>query len=141
MKLKKLRKKIDQIDKRLVELLNQRAEEVIQVSLLKKAKKLSLYSPEREASLLKNLKKIDSGPLAGEDIENIFREILSACRSQRHSLKVAYLGPQGTFTHLAAIKKFGKKPDFIPVGTISDVFESVDKQQAEYGVVPIENST
>jgi len=141
MQLKRLREKIDKIDKRIVELLNQRAKEVIKISLLKKARKLSLYSPEREASMLESLKKISKGPLASEDIENIFREVLSACRSQRSSLEIAYLGPEGTFTHLAAIKKFGKKPNYISSESISDVFEAVEKGQAQYGVVPIENST
>ncbi len=141
MQLKKLRKKIDQIDKTIVELINQRAKQVIQVGLWKKARKLSTYSPEREAALLANLKKISRGPLMGEDVENIFREILSACRSQGANLKIAYLGPQGTFTHLAAIKKFGKKADYLTQESISDVFASVERMQADYGVVPIENST
>jgi len=141
MQLKKLREKIDRIDKKIVELLNQRADEVIKISLLKKSQKLSLYSPEREASMINHLKKISKGPLAGEDIENIFREVLSACRSQKSRLEIAYLGPEGTFTHLAAIKKFGKKPSYISVESIRDVFDSVTRSEAEYGVVPIENST
>ncbi|MCF7907969.1 MAG: prephenate dehydratase [Candidatus Omnitrophica bacterium] len=141
MQLKQMRGKIDKIDKRIVELLNQRAQEVIKISLLKKKKKLSLYSPEREASMLESLKKLSQGPLRGEDIENVFREVLSACRSQKANLEIAYLGPQGTFTHLAAIKKFGKRPDYLPVASISDVFDAVDRDQAQYGVVPVENST
>lgn len=141
MQLKQMRNKIDKIDKRIVELLNQRAKEVIKISILKKAKKISVYSPEREASMISHLKKISQGPLRGEDIENIFREVLSACRSQKTNLEIAYLGPQGTFTHLAAIKKFGKRPSYLSAASISDVFDLVERGQAQYGVVPIENST
>ncbi len=141
MDLKNLRGKIDRIDKKIIELLNQRAAEVIKVSKLKKEKNLAVYSPEREVSLLNRLKNLNKGPLGGDDIDNIFREVLSACRSQRTVLEIAYLGPQGTFTHLAAIKKFGKKPKYIPTDSISDVFDKVEADEADYGVVPIENST
>jgi len=141
MELKKLRGKIDKIDEKILKLLNQRVQEVIKVGKLKKRKNLAVYSPEREASMLSRLKKLNKGPLGSQDLDNIFREILSVCRSQRTVLEVAYLGPQGTFTHLAAIKKFGKKPKYIPTDSISDVFDKVDAGEAGYGVVPIENST
>lgn len=141
MELKRLREKIDRIDEKILVFLNQRVEEVIKISKLKKKKKLTVYSPEREASMLNRLKKINKGPLRSEDLENIFREILSVCRSQRTVLEIAYLGPPGTFTHLAAIKKFGKKPKYIPTESISDVFDKVERGEADYGVVPIENST
>ena len=141
MQLKRLRTNIDRIDERIVSLLNQRAQEVIKVSRLKKEKSLKTYAPEREAVLLKRLKKISKGPFKAQDLENVFREILSACRSQRFSLKIAYLGPKGTFTHLAAIKKFGKKPQYLACESISDVFDKVQREESDYGVVPVENST
>ncbi|MDD3296042.1 MAG: prephenate dehydratase [Candidatus Omnitrophica bacterium] len=141
MDLKKLRNKIDFIDSKILKLLSSRMSEVKKVSRLKKEKRLKNYSPEREASMLAHLKAIGKGSLSGIDIENIFREILSACRSQDSSLKIAYFGPQGTFTHLAALKNFGKKSEYIPVDSIGDVFDKVERKEADYGVVPIENST
>src|SRR4030042_4176295 len=141
MQLKQLRKKIDAIDEKILGLLNQRVGEVIKVGKLKKKNNLAVYSPEREASMLVRLKRLNQGLFSSEDVGNVFREILSACRSQRTRLVIAYLGPQGTFTHLAAIKKFGKKPDYIAKDSINDVFDSVERKEADYGVVPIENST
>jgi len=141
MQLIDLRKKIDRIDEKSIAILNQRAKEVIKISKLKKKKRISIYSPERESSMLNRLKKINKGPFDAEDIENVFREILSVCRAKNTDMKIAYLGPQGTFTHLAALKKFGKKPEYIPVDSISDVFDRVASREADYGVVPIENST
>jgi chorismate mutase/prephenate dehydratase len=139
--LSKLRRNIDKIDQKILQLLNQRAQEVIKISSLKEKKKLAIYSPEREANMLKHLKKINKGPFNSQDVENVFREILSVCRSQKTNLEIAYLGPPGTFTHLAAIKKFGKKPEHIPSESISDVFDKVEQGEADYGVVPIENTT
>jgi len=141
MKLENLRKRIDAIDRKMLEFLNQRTLEVIKISKLKKTKNLAAYSPEREASMLARLKKLNKGPLNSLDVENIFQEVLAACRSQQTTLRIAYLGPEGTFTHLAAIKKFGRKPKYIPADSIRDVFDRVERGEAEYGVVPIENST
>ncbi|MEI8348773.1 MAG: prephenate dehydratase [Candidatus Omnitrophota bacterium] len=141
MKLLALRKKIDRIDKNIITLLNARAKEVTQISQLKSKNNLSVYSAEREANILNRLKALNAGPLGIEDVEIIFREILSVCRALKTSLHIAYLGPQGTFTHLAAIKQFGKKSHYIPVESISDVFDKVEKAEVDYGVVPIENST
>tara|TARA_B100000315_G_scaffold260621_1_gene323470 strand:+ start:1880 stop:2947 length:1068 start_codon:yes stop_codon:yes gene_type:complete len=140
MQLQNLRKKIDQIDEKILNLLNQRADEVIKVGKLKKKNNISVYSPEREASMLKRLKSINKGAFRPEDVENVFREILSVCRSQRTILEIAYLGPPGTFTHLASIKKFGKRPNYIESESIKDVFDKVERGEADYGVVPVENS-
>lgn len=141
MQLKKLRDKIDTIDEKILGLLNQRASEVIKVGKLKKKKNIKTFSPEREATMLNRLKKINEGIFSSTDVENVFREILSACRSQHYVLKIAYLGPQGTFTHLASMKKFGKKSKYLSTESISDVFDRVEKGEVDYGVVPIENST
>lgn len=141
MSLSELREKIDKIDEKIIALLNQRAKEVIKVSKLKTRDNLEVYSPEREANILDRFSKINKGPLLAEDIDIIFREILSVCRALRRTMTIAYLGPEGTFTHLAGIRKFGEKPQYISAETIGDVFEKVERQEADYGVVPIENST
>ena len=141
MLLKQLRKKIDHIDEKLLNLLNQRALEVIKVSTLKKKKKINTYSPDREASMLVRLKKINRGPFSAQDVKDVFREILSICRAQRATMKIAYLGPEATFTHIAAKRKFGKSLDYVECSSIADVFTEVERGRADYGVVPIENST
>ena len=141
MSLKQLRNEIDHIDERILNLLNHRALEVIKISKVKKKKKLSTYAPDREASMISRLEKINKGPFSTQDVKDVFREILSICRSQRATMKIAYLGPEATFTHLAAIKKFGKSLDCIECSSIADVFTEVERGRADYGVVPIENST
>jgi chorismate mutase/prephenate dehydratase len=98
------------------------------------------YSAEREEAILSRLKKMDKGPISPEDAELIFRDIFSVCRSLKAALNIAYLGPQGTFTHLAAIKKFGKKSQYIAAESINEVFDKVEREEASYGVVPVENS-
>ena len=140
MKISDLRKKIDRIDSKIVSLLNQRANEAIKIGKLKKDMNYGLFSPDREAMLLKRVKNISKGLLKKEDIEAIFKEILSVCRSLRVILKVAYLGPEGTFTHLAAVKKFGKKSQYVAADSIQDIFDKVEVSEADYGIVPIENS-
>lgn len=141
MQLEKVRGKIDKIDAQIVTLLNKRVQEVIEINKIKTKNNLSNYSAEREMNILRRLKNLSKGPLASADLENIFREVLSSCRSLKSVLKVAYLGPQGTFTHLAAIRNFGKKAQYISAESISDCFDKVDKLEADYAVVPIENST
>lgn len=140
MSLRKLRERIDRIDDRILELLNQRVKNVLKIISLKEKKKLGIFSAEREASILKRLKKLNQGPLSDADIDSIFNEIFSICRYLRSKIVIAYLGPQGTFTHLAAIKKFGKKAEYIDADSIKDVFDKVEKGESDYGVVPIENS-
>ncbi|MCM8791889.1 MAG: prephenate dehydratase [Candidatus Omnitrophica bacterium] len=140
MELRKLRQKIDKIDNFILELLNRRAEIITQISRIKKQQKKDVYSPEREKMILSRLVKRNKGPLSKEALEAIYREIMSWSLSLQRSLKVAYLGPPATFTHLAALKKFGSQVNYIPCQTISDIFLVVEKDQVDYGVVPIENS-
>ncbi|OQX82197.1 MAG: prephenate dehydratase [Candidatus Omnitrophica bacterium 4484_70.1] len=140
MPINSLRKKIDRIDNEIVRLLLERAEIVKKISVIKKRKNLDIFSPEREKKILERLKKVSSSILKESDIELIFKEIFSVFRSLEANLSVAYLGPQGTFTHLAAVKKFGKKMEYYPCESINEVFEMVDKGSADFGVVPIENS-
>jgi chorismate mutase/prephenate dehydratase len=140
MKLENVRARIDQLDEKVLKLLNQRAQEVLKVSQIKKEKKLNSFSPEREAEILRRLKKNNRGPFSPSDVETVFGQVMSVCRAFHSGLRVAYLGPQGTFSHQAAIKKFGSKPKYISGDSIADVFDKVEKGEADYGVVPIENS-
>ncbi len=141
MKIEEIRKKIDKVDEKILKLLNQRVKEAVKISDCKKAKKTRGYSPERESKILRRLLKINQGPLDEKDIQNIFTEILSASRSKRGRPRIVYFGPEGTFTHLAAVKKFGKKCEFVAVEGIPDVFSRIEKNEADFGVVPVENST
>ncbi len=139
-KLKKLRDKIDRIDDEILRLLNERAKIVLEIGKIKRLEKANFYSPEREKEILERLTKSNKGPFPNDALKIIFREILSASLSLEEPLKVACLGPLATFTHLAAMRYFGSSANFLPVESIKNVFESVYSGQAEYGVVPIENS-
>jgi len=140
MSLKELRRKIDGVDKKILSLINQRVKVVSDISRLKEKNKLGVFFPDREAGILRKIKKLNKGPVENRDIEIIFGDVLSICRAVQTTLDIAYLGPEGTFTHLAAIKRFGKRSNFISCDNISEVFDAVSKNRADYGVVPIENS-
>ncbi len=138
--LKKHRHRIDDIDAQILELLSKRGHEVQAIGKIKQKAGGSFHVPEREASLLKRLKKLNPGPYEYKAVEGIFREILSESLALEAPLKVAYLGPKATYTHLAAIRKFGSATDFIPQTTLREVFLEVVGDHAQYGIVPIENS-
>lgn len=140
MELNDLRIKIDQIDSEIIRLLNLRAKSAIKVAEAKQKKGASVYSPDREREVLKKAAARNSGPLTREALEAIYREIMSASLALAKPLKIAYLGPQATFTHLAALKRFGSQVGYLPCNTITEVFLEVEKDMADYGVVPIENS-
>lgn len=139
--LDELRKKIDEIDLKILELLNKRTEIVLEVGKAKQNRQLKIHSPERELSILKQLKEKNAGPFPNETLKSIYEEILSASLSLQQPLKVAYLGPSATFTHLAARRQFGSSTEYLSESTIKEVFEAVVRDKAQYGVVPIENST
>ncbi len=138
--LNDVRQNIDSIDRQMLDLLNKRAELAIKISEIKKKKGLSFYDPVREKSVINNLVKLNKGPFPDDTIKTLFREILSATLALQESQKIAYLGPEGTFTHLAAIKYFGSFAHFEPLDNIKNIFESVEKGLTKFGVVPIENS-
>ena len=138
--LKKLRKEIDAIDSQLVELLNARGKIALKVGHVKSSNNKAYYNPAREGEVYRNVISYNEGPLKDEHLQNIFREIISACISVESGIRISYLGPEGTFTHLAAIKKFGTSRMLLPVKTIPEVFSSVSKGLSEYGVVPVENT-
>jgi len=141
MDLKSLREKIDKIDNQILRLLNQRTRAVQEIAKLKEKARQEFYAPHREKKIVERLLKKNKGPLPQEALRGIFQEILNASRYIQKKLRVAYLGPEATFTHLAAVKNFGKYAIFTPVKSIADVFSEVEKGRSDYGVVPIENST
>ena len=139
--LAKHRDRIDRIDKRILHLLSQRGREVQAIGRIKKQLGAAFHVPEREAMILSRLKTENKGPFSNEAVEGMFREVLSASLALEAPLTVAYLGPEATFTHLAAIKKFGVSTQFLPQTTLRQVFEEVVNSRVDYGIVPIENST
>lgn len=141
MNLDDWRSRINDLDNRILQLLNQRAEAVLQIGDLKRRKDAPVYAPDREAEILRRLSESSAGPLGGEAIGAIWREILSASRALESSLTVAYLGPPATFTHQAALRQFGSSVKLQPAKTIVEVFDDVERQRAHFGVVPVENST
>lgn len=140
-KLNDIRKEIDKIDSRIVKLVNERAKKSCEIGDIKKKKNQPIYSPDRESRIYAQVVKKNKGPIPGSSVKAIYREIMSACLSLEKPLKVAYLGPELTFTHQAALKKFGSSVEYLSCDSIPDVFREVEKGAADYGVVPIENST
>ena len=139
--MKKIREKINIIDEQILDLLNNRLKEVLKIGELKRKKNEYFYVPHREKEILERLVKKNKGPISNKALGNIFQEIFNLCRSVQKKLKVAYLGPEATFTHLAAVKNFGRSAELIPVKSIKDVFNEVERKRVDYGLVPIENST
>jgi chorismate mutase/prephenate dehydratase len=141
MKIPILRRKIDEIDSKILSLLNERAELVAEVGGEKAKAKMDLHVPQREEEIFRRLIRENRGRFPRNAIRPVFREIISACRSVEGPLTLAYLGPAATFTHLACIRRFGLSAHFVPVRTIAEVFAEVEKGNVGYGVVPIENSS
>lgn len=140
MNLEYLRKQIDSLDSKIVVSLNKRLEITLKIRNLKKKLGKGIYSPEREQEVIRSLKNIKRQFLSDSALEAIYREIMSSALALEKPLKIAYLGPEATFTHLAAIKKFGQQLEYLPCGSIADVFKEVQRTSANYGVVPVENS-
>lgn len=143
--LAKLRDQIDEIDRNIQALINQRAACAQRVAEVKQAaaggKAVQYYRPEREAQVLRAVMERNTGPMPGEDVAKLFREIMSCCLALEKPMKVAFLGPEGTYTHAAALKHFGHFVQAQPMSAIDEVFREVESGQANYGVVPVENST
>jgi chorismate mutase / prephenate dehydratase len=138
-----IRAEIDSIDSRIHALLNERAGLAQRVGISKTASgaAVDFYRPEREADVLRKALARNKGPLRNEEIARLFREIMSACLAQQEPLKVAFLGPEGTFTQAAVLKHFGSSVRALPLPAIDEVFQEVEGGIADFGVVPIENST
>ncbi len=139
--LSKLRSEIDKIDRELVGLMNQRAEVAREIGHLKAASGELTYDPSREELVLDRVADANAGPLADDSLKAIFRELISGSRAIEQHLRVAHLGPAWTYSHLAALHRFGNSVEFVPVSSISAAFEEVLAGHSHYGVVPLENST
>ncbi len=138
-----LREQIDGVDRQILALISERARCAQQVGAIKQASGATgnFYRPEREAQVLRRVIENNQGPLSSEEMARLFREIMSACLALEEPLKIAFLGPEGTFTQAAALKHFGQSIHSIPLRAIDEVFREVEAGSADYGVVPVENST
>jgi chorismate mutase/prephenate dehydratase len=141
MNLGDWRSRINDLDNQILNLLNQRAAAALRIGDLKRRQEAPSYVPEREAAIVRRLIEQNPGPMPGDAVRAIWREILSSCRALEEPLAVAYLGPQATFTHQAARERFGAAAELKPTRAISDVFEEVERGRVAFGVVPVENST
>ncbi len=136
-----LRKEIDKIDSRILELIARRGRVSSEIGAVKKTKKQPIYSPDRESHIYRKIAGRNEGPLPDDSVKAIYAEIMSACLALEQPLTVSYLGPELTFTNQAALKKFGSSVEYLSCDSISDVFRQVENGNADYGVVPIENSS
>lgn len=145
LELGELREKIDSLDLEILQRLNERAQCALRVAEVKQAASGDVapvyYRPEREAQVLRNIAAQNPGPLSNEKVMSVYRQIMSACLALEEPLKVAYLGPEGTFTQLATLKQFGHAVIGVPMVTLDDVFREVASENCNYGVIPVENST
>ncbi|HEX3720709.1 MAG TPA: prephenate dehydratase [Verrucomicrobiae bacterium] len=135
------RKAIDKLDAQIVKLLNERTRHVLQIGEIKINAGEAIYAPHRERVILRRICKLNEGPITDDSLRAIYREIMSSALSLEKSMTIAYLGPEATFTHQAAVQKFGSSLRYAPQKTIADIFTEVTKNRADYGVVPVENST
>ncbi len=135
------RKAIDHIDEQIIKLLNERAKHILQIGAIKLKAGQEIYAPHRELAVLQRLCRLNPGPIKNESLRAIYREVMSSALVLEKSLVIAYLGPEATFTHQAAIRRFGASLLYAPQKTIADVFSEVSRNRADYGVVPVENST
>ncbi len=141
MDLDEWRSRINELDEQILKLLNKRAEVALRIGELKRRQELPYFVPERESEIIRRLLALNPGPFPAEGVKAVWREILSASLALEHPLPIAYLGPQATFTHQAAVLRFGSSSTLVPVRSIPEVFDEVEHGRAEFGVVPVENST
>ena len=140
MNLKKIREHIDGIDEKIINLLSQRASLSKEIGSIKKQLNKSIYAPDREKEVLTHIARTNKGPLPNSSLAAIYREIMSSSFMLEKPLSIAYLGPQASFTHLAALCKFGSGVSYNACDSITEVFLEVERDESDYGVVPIENS-
>ena len=143
VKLEAVRERIDSVDEQIHRLINERAKlaQLVGISKSRDGHTVDFYRPEREAQVLRRARERNRGPLRDEEVVRLFREIMSACLAQQEPLKVAYLGPEATFSQTAVLTHFGHSVRALPLGSIDEVFHEVESAAADFGVVPIENST
>ncbi|MBI4372415.1 MAG: prephenate dehydratase [Candidatus Omnitrophica bacterium] len=140
MSLENLRKKIDELDERIIALLSDRTKVALEIGKLKQAKASEVYAPARESEIYQKIDGLAKGPLSTDALKAIYREIMSASLALEKPVSVAYLGPEATFTHLASLSKFGSSVRYVPCTSITEVFAEVDHERVDYGVIPVENS-
>jgi len=141
MNLDNLRNRIDALDEKIVRLLNERIAVALEIGEEKKKNGAEIYVPARERAVFEKIGRLNPGPLPTESAHAIYREIMSAALALESDLKISYLGPEATFTHQAARNKFGASVEYLPAATIAETFAMVQRRTAEYGIVPVENST
>ncbi len=141
MTLEPLRERIDQIDHELVKLLNERAQVVIKIGKVKNKTGGQIYAPDREKQVLEKIKAVNEGPLPDRTLFAIWRELMSGSFALERPLRIGYLGPEGSFTHNAAMLKFGQSVEYEPLTDIRSTFDEVSKGHCDLGLVPIENTT
>ena len=141
MNLPQIRKKIDELDEKIIGLLNERTQLALEVGKTKAEEGKEFYAPERESEIYRKIDALSHvGPLPKDALKAIYREIMSSALSLEKALVIAYLGPQATFTHLASLSKFGSSVQYAPAASINEVFQEVAQKRADYGVIPVENS-
>src|SRR5256714_4303327 len=138
--LEELRRRIDALDNQIVPLLNARAQIVVEVGKLKQQSGVPIYAPDREKAVLEKVRAINKGPLANRSLEAVYRELMSGSFALEKPLRIGFLGPEGTFSHMAAVRKFGSSVEYVPLSDIAAVVEEVVRGHTDYGLVPGENS-
>ena len=141
MNIHKHRRAIDKLDGQIVRLLNERTKHVLAIGDMKLKAGEEIYAPHRERAVLERICQLNPGPMTDEQLRAVYREVMSSALALEKTMTIAYLGPEATFTHQAAIQRFGSSLKYSPQKTITDVFNEVSKKSADYGVVPVENST
>ena len=140
MNLQQLRHKIDSLDRKIIELLNERTQWALEVGKLKSKSGKEIYAPERESQIYQKIDRETGGPLPKGALKAIYQEIMSASLALEKPLTIAYLGPEASYTHLASLSKFGSSVNYDPALSIHQVFTEVEQKNADYGIIPIENS-
>src|SRR5438067_10863705 len=139
--LKHLRAQIDKLDLHILKLVSERASLAADIGRIKNDHGSEVFTPVREEEVLKNVLDANKGPLDEGTVRAIFREIISGSRALQKVIKIAYLGPEYSYSHLAAVERFGNAIEYIRVGSITAVFEEVNRGHVDFGVVPLDNST
>ena len=141
MSLSEQRKAIDRLDEQIVRLLNERTQRVWEIGRLKLKSGEEIYAPHREQAVLQRVCRLNRGPITNDSLRAVYREVMSGALAAEKPMTIAYLGPEATFTHQAALQRFGESLRYTPLKTIAEVFNEVAKRRADFGVVPVENST
>jgi len=141
MNLAEYRHAIDRLDAQIVKLLNERTQRVLEIGRVKLKSGEEIYAPHRERAVLLRVCRLNKGPITNDSLRAIYREVMSAALAVEKPMTIAYLGPEATFTHQAALQRFGGSLRYSPLKTVADVFNEVAKRRADFGVVPVENST